>query len=73
MDLVPVVLEFVAFVSINTLALKIIWSVYLLSFNPALYFFFYSRITGLLKHTIGIVNNGSVIDLPGTILVHILY
>ena len=46
MDLVPVVSEFVVFVSINTLALKIIRSMYLLSFNPALYFFFYSRITG---------------------------
>ena len=48
MDLVPVVSEFVVFVSINTLALKIIWSMYLLSFNPALAFFFYSRITGIL-------------------------
>ena len=39
MDPVPVVLEFVVFVSINTLTIKIIRSTYVFNFNPALYFF----------------------------------
>ena len=80
MDLVPVVLEFVVFVSINTLTLKIIWSMYLLNFNLHCTIqelkvgILYSDCSNTLnKHTMGTVNDEAAIDLPGTGLVHMSY